>query len=103
MPVFNDKHLSWNWEWAKEMVATATKLGFPLMAGSTLPITWRLPSVEMPLGAEIDEVMAVGNGNVDSYDFHALETIQCFVERRRGGEQGVARMQAFRGESWMPE
>src|ERR1700704_128376 len=29
-PVFNDKHLSWKWEWAKEMVETARALKFPL-------------------------------------------------------------------------
>jgi hypothetical protein len=34
---------------------------------------------------------------VDSYDFHALETIQCMAERRRGGETGVAALQALRG------
>jgi hypothetical protein len=99
VPVFNDKHLSWNWDWAKEMVDTAASLGFPLMAGSSVPITWRIPSVEMPLGAEIEEVMAVGPGGVDSYDFHALESIQSFVERRGGGEQGVARLQALRGDA----
>ena len=33
VPVFNDKHLSWNWEWAKSMVETARAMGFPFMAG----------------------------------------------------------------------
>ena len=51
VPVFNDKHLSWNWEWAKEMYDTARTMGFPFMAGSSLPVTWRTPSLEMPLGA----------------------------------------------------
>jgi hypothetical protein len=48
VPVFNDKHLSWNWEWAKEMYDTSRRLKFPFMAGSSLPVTWRTPSVEMP-------------------------------------------------------
>ena len=52
VPVFNDKHLSWNWAWAKEMVETARALGFPFMAGSSLPVTWRLPSVDVPHGAD---------------------------------------------------
>ena len=43
--------------------------------------------------------MCVAIGGVDSYDFHALETIQCMVERRRGGETGVDWLQAMRGEA----
>ena len=83
VPVFNDKHLSWNWEWAKEMYDTSRSMGFPLMAGSSLPVTWRTPSLEMPLGARIREAVCVCYGGVDSYDFHGLETLQCMVERRR--------------------
>src|SRR4030088_2788329 len=97
VPVFNDKHLSWKWEWAKEMVETARKMGFPLLAGSSLPVTWRMPAVDLPYGAEVEEVMCVAFGAVDSYDFHALETIQCMAERRRGGERGVVALQALRG------
>ena len=63
-------------------------MGFPFMAGSSLPVTWRTPSIEMPLGARIREALCVCYGGVDSYDFHGLETIQCMVERRSGGEIG---------------
>ena len=49
MPVFNDKHLSWKWEWAKEMVDTSRELKFPFLAGSSLPVTWRMPAIDMPL------------------------------------------------------
>src|SRR5437773_6704831 len=100
VPVFNDKHLSWNWDWAREMYDTSRELGFPFMAGSSLPVTWRTPSVEMPLGSRISEAMCVCYGGVDSYDFHGLETIQCMVERRRGGETGVRWIQAYRGEKF---
>lgn len=98
-PVFNDKHLSWNWDWAKEMVDTAHAMNFPFMAGSSLPVTCRIPCIDMPHGAEVEEVLCVAMGGVDSYDFHALETIQCMAERRRGGETGVASMHAMRGDS----
>jgi hypothetical protein len=100
VPVFNDKHLSWNWEWAKEMYDTSRRMGFPLMAGSSLPVTWRTPSVEMPLGSRIREAVCVCYGGVDSYDFHGLETLQCMVERRRGGETGVKWVQAYRGQNF---
>src|SRR5439155_17763835 len=36
MPVFCDKHLSYDRTSAADMVATAKKLGFPFMAGSSL-------------------------------------------------------------------
>src|SRR5262249_37312911 len=99
VPVFNDKHLSWNFHWAKEMVATARKLDIPFLAGSSLPVTWRMPAIDLPYGAEVDEVMCVAMGAVDSYDFHALEVIQCMAERRKGGETGVVSLQALRGDS----
>jgi hypothetical protein len=100
VPVFNDKHLSWNWEWAKSMYDTSRELGFPYMAGSSLPVTWRIPSVEFPHNASVTEALCVCYGGVDSYDFHGLETIQCMVERRRGGESGVKWLQAYRGDKF---
>ena len=100
VPMFNDKHLSWNWDWARRMYDTSREMGFAYMAGSSLPVTWRIPSVEMPLGSRIREAVCVCYGGVDSYDFHGLETIQCMVERRRGAESGVKWMQAYRGEKF---
>ncbi len=97
-PIFNDKHLSWKWEWAREMYDTSLRMKFPFMAGSSLPVTWRTPSLEMPLGSKIEEAVCVGYGGVDSYDFHALETLQCMVERRKGGETGVKWVEAYRGD-----
>ena len=98
-PVFNDKHLSWKFSWAKEMVEAARELEFPFLAGSSLPVTWRMPAVDMPSGAEVEEAVCVAFGPTDIYDFHALETMQCMLERRRGGETGVVAMHALRGEN----
>ena len=98
-PVFNDKHLSWKWEWADEMYKISKEMNFGFCAGSSLPVTWRMPSVEMPLGAEVEELLCVAIGGIDSYDFHALEVIQCMAERRRGGETGVVAVQALRGDA----
>ncbi|MEO8130919.1 MAG: hypothetical protein ABI822_27725, partial [Bryobacteraceae bacterium] len=55
---------------------------------------------EFPTGATVREAMCVGYGGVDSYDFHALETLQCMVERRKGGETGVKWVQAYRGDNF---
>lgn len=100
VPVFNDKHLSWNWDWAQEMYDTAREMGFPFMAGSSLPVTYRTPQIEFPLGESVEEAVCVCYGGVDSYDFHGLETLQCMVERRKGGESGIAWLQAYRDESF---
>ena len=80
------------------MVDTSRKMKFPLLAGSSLPVTWRMPAVEMPENAQPEEVMCLAMGGVDSYDFHALEVMQCMAERRKGGETGVKAVQAIRGE-----
>lgn len=81
------------------MVDTARELDFPFLAGSSLPVTWRMPAVDMPHGAAVDELMCVAMGGVDSYDFHALEVMQCMAERRRGGETGVAWVESLRGDA----
>ncbi len=99
-PVFNDKHLSWNWDWCQEMYDISQELDFAFMAGSSLPVTWRTPSVEFPSGVEVEEAVSVCYGGVDSYDFHGLETLQCMVERRKGGESGVKWVQAYRDETF---
>ncbi len=100
VPIFNDKHLSWKWEWAKEMYDTSRAMKFPLMSGSSLAVTWRIPSVEMPSGVKIREALCICYGGVDSYDYHGIETLQCMVERRKGGESGVKWLQAYRGDQF---
>src|SRR5262249_26588106 len=90
VPVFSDKHLSYEWLFARWMYDLARHEGIPLMAGSSLPVAWRVPALELPLGVDLDQALALGYGDIDAYGFHALETLQCMVERREGGETGVS-------------
>jgi hypothetical protein len=100
VPVYNDKHLSYSFEKAQRMVSDSKRLGFPMLAGSSLPVTWRLPDVELPLNVHIEEAVMVGeNGSDDAMDFHALEAMQCMLERRRGGETGVRAVRWVEGEA----
>lgn len=99
VPVFNDKHLSYSWEKARQMVAHSKRLRFPFLAGSSLPVTWRLPPVEVPYGARLREALMVGVGGSDPMDYHALEAMQCMVERRRGGESGIRSVQLLEGDA----
>ena len=99
VPVYNDKHLSYSFEKAQHMVNDSRRLRFPMLGGSSLPVTWRLPEVELPLGCEIEEALMVGeNGSDDAMDFHALEGMQCMLERRHGGETGVKAVQWIQGD-----
>ena len=43
VPLYNDKHLSYRWDWAKEMVEAARELGIPFMAGSSVPLAHAFP------------------------------------------------------------
>jgi hypothetical protein len=98
VPVFNDKHLSTVWTECAQMVADSRRLGFPFLAGSSLPVTRRFPAIDMPLGAKLTESVCVAYGGMDSYDFHAYETAQCMSERREGGEVGIQSVQALKNE-----
>jgi len=99
VPVYNDKHLSYSFEKAKWMVDASRRLKFPMLAGSSLPVTWRLPDIELPLNCEIESAVMVGYGGADVMDFHGLEALQCMVERRKGGETGMKAVQMIEGDA----
>jgi hypothetical protein len=98
-PVFVDKHLSYDWKKAQQMFRWSQELGFPLMAGSSVPVTFRRPDYDPPRGLVMDSALAVGGGWVgDGGIFHILETLQAFAERRRGGETGIRAVRLLEGE-----
>ncbi len=101
VPVFIDKHLSYSRVEAAEMVKAASAQGVPLMAGSSLPVTWRLPALEVPLGRKFHEVVVASRGDLEIFGFHSLETLQCLVERRdrAGKPQGVAAVTCLEGDA----
>jgi hypothetical protein len=112
VPVFSDKHLSYRWDWCKEMYDTARELSFPLMAGSSVPLAQRRPPLELPGEANIQSAVSIHGGGVESYDIHCLEVLQSLVEARRGGETGVRQVQFLDAEAlwraaadgkWSPE
>jgi hypothetical protein len=99
VPIYNDKHLSYSFDQARWMVDASRRLKFPMLAGSSLPVTWRLPDIELPLNCEIESALVVGYGGADVMDFHGLEALQCMVERRKGGETGVRAVQMMEGDA----
>ena len=101
VPVFIDKHLSYDRGQARKMLDDARALHVPLMAGSSLPVTWRLPNLEIPLGSNCQEALVASRGEIEVFGFHALESLQCMAERRdrKGRPQGVAAVTCLEGDA----
>jgi hypothetical protein len=103
VPVFNDKHLSWDYDLAKLMIESSRKKGVRLLASSSAPFCHYEPFIN-PQGSELCEVVALFlnvHGQPDHYGYHSLEFVQQFIERRQGGEVGVERVTAYLGdEAW---
>lgn len=99
VPVFNDKHLAHSWQDAKFMYDLAREQSIPFLAGSSVPVAWRHPALELNRDDEIESVVTVGWDGLEIYGIHALEAHQAMIERRRGGETGVRSVQALRGEA----
>ena len=99
VPVFIDKHLADNWTDAKFIYDSAKELNVPLMAGSSVPVTWRRPPADVTRGARLREIVGITYHITEHYGFHALEMIQALAEQRRGGEHGIQAVQTFTGEA----
>lgn len=97
VPVFNDKHLSWSFAEAQEMLALADELKFPLYAGSGLPHC-QLESVgTFNRGEKIHEALCLFFGHEEHYGYHSIELLQSFIEHRPGGETGIKKIRALSG------
>jgi hypothetical protein len=99
VPVFNDKHLSYSWQLAQKMYSWAGELKIPFMAGSSLPVTWRRPELELALGSAVEDALVAAYGPIEVYGFHALEALQAMVERRKGAETGVKAVTCLTGNA----
>lgn len=98
VPVFSDKHLSYSWENAKWMYDQSRELGFPFMAGSSVPVTYRRPDLRPKNGVPWERALALGYGHFEVYGFHTLEGLQVMMERRGDGETGVRAVQCLEAE-----
>lgn len=106
VPTFFDKHFSYDWPKAEAMFRRARGLKVPLLAGSSLPVTSRAPALQPKLETPISHAAAIGYGPLDAYSFHLLESLQCLVERRKGGETGITHVHAVTDETiwaWLPQ
>jgi hypothetical protein len=101
VPVFNDKHLSYNWDDAKWMFDKSRELNFSLSGGSSIPLYFRKPEIDLAADMPIRNSIVVGAAPDEGAIFHCIDVLQSFVDRRKGGETGVKSVQSIRGpETW---
>jgi hypothetical protein len=99
VPIFNDKHFSYRWDWARQMYDACQEHRIPFMAGSSVPLTERRPALELPANEALEEAVSIHGGGLESYDFHAFEVLQSLVEARPGGETGVSSVEFLTGDA----
>ena len=101
VPVFIDRMLAANWADSQAMVAEATRLGVPLMAGSVLPYT-PLDRPAKTTGIEVGIV--ISGGPYWAWAHHAAELLQGFMEQRGARETGVSVIREVGRSYWsMPD
>ncbi|MEW6302040.1 MAG: hypothetical protein AB1705_01120 [Verrucomicrobiota bacterium] len=73
----------------------------PLVSGSALSVTWRLPEIDLPQDTPLKEALIVVQGEFLNGEIDALESLLPIIERRRGGESGVRRIRYLQdAEVW---
>ncbi len=98
VPLYTDKAFSYSWLDSMWVYNRGKELNVPMMAGSSAPYWWRDPNLVHPIGTKITEAVAIGYASLDAYGFHVVEILQCMVERRAGGETGVASVEGLKGK-----
>lgn len=95
IPLYFDKHFSWNPAYAREIFSRIQQAGLPFFGGSCTPHSPMLPPPPSLQGKTIRHMVITCWGQLEGYLFHALEVVESVVEGRAGGETGLLRIQAW--------
>jgi hypothetical protein len=98
LPMYQDKYFAYDWEDAKRTYEVARKMRIPLLCGSTVPLAWRRPALEINRGTRFTELLTTSYSDLEEHAYHGVELLQSMAERRAGGETGVARVRYCSGE-----
>jgi hypothetical protein len=99
VPLYTDKHLAYSWLDSKWIYDRGKELNVPMMAGSSIPYTWRKPFLQHPIGTKITEAVAFTYAKLDIYAIHVMELLQSMLERRSGGETGISSLETIEGNA----
>ncbi|WP_274362101.1 hypothetical protein [Paenibacillus thermotolerans] len=100
VPIFSDKHFSYDYREAVWMYNELKRRNIPFMGGSSIPHTEHVPAYDLRKLRTLKEVLVISHSTlVEAYGFHALEVLQWAAERRNGGETGVRTVSVTKGEA----
>ena len=102
LPVFCDKHLSWDIDLARGVVERAEALGIALLSASSIPLSPYRPPVSVEdrtVRQAVTLCPLVDGGRVESYGYHAMEMLHQVIEHRRAGPAGILQARAWEGEA----
>jgi hypothetical protein len=91
LPIYQDKYFAYDWKDARATYDRVREMGIPFMCGSTVPLSWKRPAIEVPRGTAFTEVLATSYSDVEEHAYHGIEAMQAMAERR-GHETGVERV-----------
>lgn len=98
LPLYQDKYFAYDWADARRTYDRVRQMKVPLLCGSTVPLSWQRPALDVPRGVRYSEVLTTSYSDIEEHAYHGIELLQSMAERRAGGETGVARVRWCKGE-----
>lgn len=97
VPMYQDKYFAYDWTDARRTYDRVRQMRIPFLCGSTVPLSWQRPPLDVPRGAPFTEILTTSYGDLEEHAYHGIETLQAMAEKR-GAETGVARVRWLSGE-----
>jgi hypothetical protein len=91
LPMYHDKYFAYDWADARRIYDRVREMHIPFMCGSTVPLSWQRPPLDLPRGTPFQEILATSYSDIEEHGYHGIEALQSMAERR-GKETGVARV-----------
>jgi hypothetical protein len=92
VPVYQDKYFAYDWQDARRTYDCVREMRIPFQCGSTVPLSWQRPPLEIPHGTRFSELLTTSYSDLEEHAYHGIELLQSMAERRAGGETGIARV-----------
>jgi hypothetical protein len=98
LPVYQDKYFAYDWPDARRTYDRVRELRIPFLCGSTVPLSWQRPPLNLERGVRYSELLATSYSDIEEHGYHGIEMLQSVAERRAGGETGIARVRWAKGQ-----